>query len=380
MTQLGGTILPNNVLTKIVSIGYEFESPDLSPIEFNTQDQRWFPSRGRIPLTETNERFQHVEAYLMTDTASLNETTRLTQLDNYYHQVRDNLIVYARAHDPNPMRFSAPENMLPEAQYFCDTEFHFTYRHFDPSPTIIKDTLSHAIGELHTLFSTSALHLAYYGQGTLIRLVTLNSPDWLRFIVTDEISNVYNDLFFYTQMTIGVSLENIMEVISYISEDTADHRYLEYLVGMVNTIRNMTKHTSSQLSGWLFLLLLNMLPKDIYSKYDYSYSLRHPLGTIFAGLSPEDQTTGNQIVQLLRETYGDIHTHNQYQNLRGLITNIIDRNIDPLEKTWTKQYPYENKTILLEIRSFPIILSKLFKNPHMGLTLSNLSDITQKFM
>lgn len=385
LRQIGGSILPDNILNKIVSIGYEFETPELSPIEFNDTKQRWEPSKGRIPIESPNmEQFTNASASLNIDTIQMNEKTSLTQLDDYYHKVRDNLVVSTRVRDPKPMLFTAPDKMQDIAQYFCNTEFHFTYKALTPTHTAVKDTLNHAISELKIFFSKSKLQLASYGtskepQAKVIRLVVLEDIPWLRFIATEPIASVSEGAYFFTQMTVGIALENIIDVITYLAKDTDDHKDILRIGKIVGLI----SQNSRQLSGWLFLLLLNMLPKDNSQKFDYSFSLRHPLNEIFNYLSQKDQADGKKILLSLKNDSAyekHVKTHNQYGNIKGLITQIIDEGHDPLEKTRTKRYPYDNKAVLIEIRTFPLLLSKLFGSTQKGLTLEQLTNITQRHM
>lgn len=384
MKQMGGKITSNDILTRIVSIGYEFESGFLSPILQDPSTTKWKPSQKPIILHQlTDVNLGNIETILDIDTIPSNENTSLTRLDDFYHKYGNYSMISGGMGDPYPILFEGDPRLSQMTQYFGDTEFHVTFKNLTPSHSIIKDTLNYSIQYLMQIFGQSSLEVkSYYAKfdnnivhGKPVTLVTPNIYDNLKFINTELISSALDGIRFFTQMTIGVKLENIVDVIVYLSKDTADFPKMMKVMSIINQIRS---HVSPELCGWMFLLFLNILPNDIFTKFDYSFSLRHSLMDIFVTLDPTDQEKGMNLLTQISQRLGHHHTGNQYGTIGGLIETIIINMKDPTTKTKTHLYKYENHIVLIEYRRFSIELSQLFgTNYQLGLTLNQLSELVR---
>jgi len=356
----GGAITYSTALEKIVSIGYEIESGMISP--FVHVD-------GTIPLsTYTSETKtkglllaeKPGQAFVLTPDATT-VGTPIYALHFFMSPRKPHPIVVSN--DYGRMEF---DNM-PEGNedYLDNTEFHYTFQHVLPSRNIIVNTLTEVLDALQKYFTPSREHRIQYRTGTLsckgdtfgiCTYVTVGNIVYL--IPGNSVHNMFDTLTWTLQVTIGVQLENVQEVLNYISVGSGNARMIQVVNSRLADLNKLVGQTPAS-NGFLFLLLLNITPKDITNKKYYYYSLRHTLFTIYSALSPTDKEL---ITTLFDEHYASLTLldANQYGTVYDLFDLFLsgDKN-DPIRFTTTKKLPYSDGIVLIEIRDFQKQLKQL---------------------
>jgi hypothetical protein len=349
---------------QIVSIGYEFENSELTPLN----------RIGNVLYTINNSQLApvqcqgcHCQMVLTDDTLDVNKTSDLDTLGNYLMDNRDAKIYTGKYNEPMTVYIAGHAST--GAQLLTHTEFHLTYTHCLPATNLIQETFKQTVSNIKSFMDTFHLVNGYVSKNktTATHNITLLMRDQRgdtdnAFLVPSRITSL-DELNFTPQMTIGVRLDNVFNVVRYISEGVvSDTEKMLRIYHMVNSLGPI----SDRAKGWVFLVLLNILPVSIHKRPHYT--VRHPLKTIYESLNPEDQLTTSEAVGLLLEKFGNDRVDNQYLTIGGLINSIIYQEIDPSTNSHPKLYPYVNDVVLIEVRMFRELLGRLKESKGLDLT------------
>lgn len=374
----GGTITYSTELEKIVSIGYEIESGMIAPFIITEDDSIISLSsftyakkiRGLLLSEKPNQSF------MLTPDATTGGKTPIYALHFFMGDRRPEPITISN--DYGKIILDAMPDDTED--YLDNTEFHYTFKNILPSKNIIVNTLTEVLDTLQKYFTPSRENRIQYKTGIISSkgesfgvCTYVIVGNILYLIPGNIIHNMFATLPWTLQVTIGVRLENVPDVLNYISKDSG----FTALIAPVNThlaeLNKIVKQSPAS-NGFLFLLLLNITPKDITDKKYYYYPLRHTLFTIYSAMSPIDK---ENITKLFDENYDSLSSMgaNQYGSVYDLFDLFLfgDKN-DPNHFTGTKKLPYSDGIVLIEVRDFQKQLKRL-----LGDVPPTLANIKEKF-
>lgn len=316
--QAGGDITPDEVLSKIVSIGFEFECGELVPVIISGNTISF---SGERPI-ENNPYYNIIRSVDTAGTKQYSGAVKLNTLLNKNKtgipdkiEYRGHKLVLPTVHDPHIL------------QDLKHTEFHMTYFKIKSSDNILLGSLITATTAVIRLLEgeidkasiynilpggnvEGPIDLVFDGKKLDTYMVSTMSGDYILTSNGDTPISIPNTMRWVPQCTIGVKLDDVPTVVEYISSNT---RYpvdeiKERCVMHLGTprypiafIRAMCEHEHS----------------TRHTKFTYQIALRHSYRTILT-----------------------------YHNL----VSSEDSEFDYTYKG-VKQYPYKG-IVLMEMRNF----------------------------
>jgi hypothetical protein len=367
--QRGGQLTRNIALKHIVSVGYEIESGIVLPFVPSDPDDPddvlalkpigiQYAKDASILIHRTDD-----ESFVLTP-ESLTQNTISMKLDAFFDKhTKDDISITKDGAELFYLGFkTAPD-------FFDCAEFHYTFKRVAPSENIILTTLQTVVHALHDMFT---------GVVTVnnCRIQTLSSREVWNICTVFNALGVYyvipgsnisaTDVNWTFQLTFGVHLEHVVEVVNHIAKDTAIER-----LDIVNRLLGLWTRTwrfNPTVKGFLFVLLLNICPSDISKKTTYHFSLRHTIREIFESLSADDRSRIDEFARTFDADDKAIPTY-------GSVRKLLDlRNVeyvdDPIKKTGTRRFVFADGVVLFEVRNFNKQLQKL-----IGSKQTNLSTL-----
>lgn len=312
----GGAIVPDEILEKIKSIGFELESSDITPIKL-TDSELVFVSTNTDVSKEVSR---------STDTIFRDLKTPFSKLTNAgLKSYPKPIIIYGSkpSHKcicckpycsvgckcPGLMslhkgRFAEESGKIERdrAQIIFHTEFKITY----DTPTIGKNVLlSHlalALQEITSYFSEASMQKIYLDDYPekdvhLFKISFYNnflnkygSDEFMT--ITDPKSSIdlNKDIRWHAQCTIGVELENIQEVVLFLAANTVydstglqnlHQKYVREHKKQYQTLPSALENGFYFLSSMFDLKTMLALNKTSNLDTDYRLAVRHPLIEVY---------------------------------------------------------------------------------------------------
>jgi hypothetical protein len=276
----GGNLFPAPVYDKIVSIGYELESPYLVPLRYSSESQQFV----QIPPSQIKP---YYDMYYQ-DTRNNEIFTVIT--DNEYTEFN------AAVANKNVFVNDIPVVAMGDGQKFGHTEFLITFKSPARSDQIIQTTLQQAIrkinGYLHKLVPTNIeLHLVDGLDSSGSRDIPwtifedkehhnyylpsfLDKPS----ASVQSIDSLKNDMKFTVQMTFGSEFIDCISVVQNllaVSSNSIIQEHAVFLNNIVaaveNNVNNQGGFTQLQMRYIKTYLVLIIYRYEAYKKYLVSY-------------------------------------------------------------------------------------------------------------
>lgn len=471
----GGYIANNDILLKIKSIGFEFETSKMSPFHivpseypiedlntFNKHQIDLFTDYFAITKEEASIKYNSLADYpilksivkykissdilnnsllinnnIKTPNAGLLNNSIAEQIflvtsddindeiqSDQINKILNNNILYSEGIylDNEKIINLKSDSILDNYTPFRHTEFHFTFTHINNNNAIYY-YLNQCIITLESYFSKLTQDMVTIKNEKESYIRNLNGRE-LPNIITNKAILYYNEnhAVFYIipnwlnqkninsirwviQLTFGILLEDIIEVIDYLA--CFNTRYepnwisaktnAQYVIDSFVSIYTINKDNDiiKRLLNFLTIFIYEtQLIKDVKSdgnanKYLYSFLIRHDYHTIFPKLFEYHE----QWKEFINNTNLIINSKNLSQNytevffqlLQNFISDNptstlkISHNKSIKYKNCTKHYPYKG-IVLIEFRSFYKHLSKeINKNSSQFIkpSISELKDFLE---
>jgi hypothetical protein len=301
----GGAIVPNVILKKITSIGFELESSNITPIKL-MDSKLMFESFDKIVsekvLRSTDTTFSDLETVFSKLTNS-----GLKSYPNsvviYKTKPKHNCICckpyctigckcsgFMSLHKGRFKKESGKSNRE-RSQIIYHTEFKITYI----TPTIGEDVLlSHfalALNEITSYFSGASMQKVYLEDYPEKHVHLFKIKDGFDEFMTitepkSSIIDINEDIVWHAQCTIGVKLENIQEVVLFLADNTVydsttlqqlHQKYIRYHKKQYKTSPSALENGFYFLSSMFDLKNVKKYNKTSNLDTDYRLAVRHPL-------------------------------------------------------------------------------------------------------
>lgn len=345
MSQSGGSITKDHILDKILSIGFEIESSDISPcrinngeLEFHGMTFKIDPNKmrstdstmagDRVPFSELEATaIDHPVTFIMASNRarchccsneSLNAISKPQKTDTIYKL--DRTKIRGR-----------------EAQNIYHTEFKITYPRPKRSNNILLSYFRQTIYFVRNYYGGAEIvpleTLPKNAQGTgkylyLCKIMTSKGSDYAMAISHSRHFNIARHIPWHIQCTIGIKLEDLDKVVQYIADRSGyDYPNIKTLTETFMSDTASKPVTRLEWNMGFLLLMYNnsitkKLQKDIGEK-DFKLAIRHP--------------------------YDEIYQYHLKRGDLGKNKKLYSGNYIQFPEVTT--FPY-NGTILLEIRDF----------------------------
>ena len=311
--KIGGEISNNEILEKIISIGFEFETGRMIPFIVDNNILYPFGYRKEIH-TIKNRGTMKVD---LTEDQPL-ESTKTSLLSRFEKNVSDSsanckLFYPIRSGIPN-LSFNSSNNDIRMGH----TEFHFTYTEIK-STNIIIECLKKSVKFLREYLNENILTHCPLLEGPSQRRTSIRQnvsiykcPDNIVYLLPNDKNSInghetkytLETIHFYIHMTIGVELYNAINVLYYLLNDSQyNHKELfeecvrksfdivnEFIVDNNNKNINNKINIDNQnnifllnkLYNWITLLLYFVIKyKETRNKTQLMFILRHTYSEIY---------------------------------------------------------------------------------------------------
>lgn len=321
LPQIGGMITRNELLDRIVSIGFELESPDISPINLEY-------AQGDNGGTEIYLRMTHTDENMGNGFVRSTDTTMVDQnvtfdtlmqagmhsdliglLQPNSDDERDDIVpIFV---DPRPFERARER----DEQVFYHTEFKVTYEEIDQSDNVILIYLLQTLQRVRTYLigeDTTINRVDFYPDGGDIAIY--QDPDWGIDQPYDTylIRNGVRDDFMYIvpsdsrspelyplsiipweiQCTIGVHITDLIDVLAYLVqgvESDVSECWERVYIASLEEMHAQPEHLSELERGLIFLFSMYMckdmlgLHKGIVgdNSLDFRVGVRHNFAEVY---------------------------------------------------------------------------------------------------
>ena len=377
----GGTISKTDLLSRIVSIGYELESGQISPLAYapNPASPGEIIRASRIDEMLAPKPNDMIRSH---DSLSAELKTMLLAYDEY---MTENALspsgqVYAGA-DTSPFDMEQYRvdhkdgEEVPDYQTLDHTEFKITYRTITSSDNIMLEYLHKSLLRVKAYYSDYSLTRIrpYTKKGSIRTYANIEVPEpkegpknayvhlarhstdprkgYLVMSSSKEQRTISKHVQWVPQCTLGVRLADVPDVMEYISKGTAYESVTRDIKRKSSVLSHKHYADSPHLRDIRAFCYLTMMytheVKYNHNKSTFKYAVRHPYEDLYDDIEA-------------RLTVGFTQDLRDY-----VIANIrIPRDS---ESTWpeylgydeVQQYPYEDNIVLIEIRNFGSQLRKL---------------------
>ena len=244
--QYGGLIERNPILEKIMSIGFEFETQQMSPfIKSNRNELRCINDKIKIYSTYDND----IEIFITPDTPMLDKDIPVYSvyfINNLCNNNSNNFLI-------NDGEFRLIKCSETSGIAFKHAEFHFTFKNIIPNNNVIYHYLNESLNFVNIIFSKSNTELSLNNKITINNcneqidklIVTeqaniYNNRSGLSYIIPNRKNiNTYNTINWVIQTTIGIHLENVISVLSYLDlVNSHSESYWAFIVRVSSFIIN----------------------------------------------------------------------------------------------------------------------------------------------
>ena len=283
---VGGSITRDSALSHIVSIGYELEAVDISPItitgsqiKFNRKPQQYGELLRTID-TDFHDDYRH----------------RLSRLErNLKSRMGDGMVSLP---DGQTLYFDKADfTSDSDYQRISHTEFVVTYLDIDTSQDIILTLLDETVNAVAKVLlsgvTITAVQLSggLMEKGTYYFLLTYPHTSDGYLVVHDSPQlSIVDDILWEPQVTVGVNIQDVIVVTQYLGQHTSYDT--DYIYDMT---LNMETHMRSELGidsfnpteaclAYLFNMfiysIVNQLKKSPIDSVDYRLAIRHNFNEI----------------------------------------------------------------------------------------------------
>ena len=425
MGLMGGAITRNDALKKILSIGFEFETSKIIPVIIDNQHQTvdtlttstasTAPTEKTIILkSDNNFSFEMVQDYGKSS-SNLGKTIDVHNIGNLKYFARSEKFgdkKYEILFEKDKI-YATDETH--RSRLFSHAEFIITYKSISISDNIIWEKFIDACTEIYEhLNSFNSAHstdlviikhnvmdssenvieavklftpTTYLNEGKSLCYINdkfeTSDPDGFgnvrfnEYIDTTDSSDIMNNIDFLPQVTIGIHLNSIIDVVSHLlqNSDGGDSKSTEFN-GCVEKAKNLVRNfiiaselpiyddECNNLQNWLSIVLYNAINYDAYTAHTTSFpedviyfkdfcpiNLRHPYYKI-CPLNRYAHEFKRYIASKLNTSNSDdIKVLYYILNLSEGIEKFGDGNAI---ETYSTHYDYnpETKIILIEFRRF----------------------------
>lgn len=394
----GGSVVDSQIIQRIQSIGFEFETGDLTPIQVI--------SPGVVkPMSDTGSFFyrpEHLPTVVWEHavTADVPTGNDILNLNGFLNRVpTDDVRLVAHLGDNGiklDPRYLATVRQIPIFDVLSrtplyHTEHHFTYKFMGPVPNAIIESLVHAA----TIIKTQLSHYRFQE----LRVVShIKQPDMIAYpssvvlFSTDDnypwyvTPKVYTDpsaqVRWTIQMTVGIDMREVSELINYLAYGT-QYPHIPQVSQLYNKMNGYLSHvmleTGNQHSdyrdvqSWFYLTILHAVQfkQDKYSLY---FALRHIHADIINQFTPEKQRAIIQTLMLAEPDIAQIVLRNEYMTLRDFYIRILQRKE---ADTGVTKFQFTYPIVLIEVRDFNNQLKHLMGVKSGEVTLTNILSLLQ---
>lgn len=393
--KIGGDIFESDILEKIISIGFEFETGIMIPFIVDNNILYPFGNRKEIHTIE-NRGTMKVD---LTEDQPLEstETTLLTRFEKNINDCSTNCKLFypLRSHIPNLSFNSSNNNII-----MGHTEFHFTYTKIK-SPNIIIECLKKSVKFLREYLNENRLTHCPLLAGPPPRYTSIRQnvsiykcPDNIVYLLpNDKNSNgretkyTLETIYFYIHITIGVELHNAMHVLSYLLNSSQHHKEMfEYCITksyeIVNkfiddnniNIANLNDiFLPDKLYNWITLLLYFVIKYEkTRNKTQLMFILRHTYSEIY----PLKNTILHKCwIEFLNKNSEKIEafiTLNCYTFMLNS-SNSSNTSYNLYTTNNSKKFNYDGNIILIEYRGLNLDFKRI--TGHKKILLSDIDNL-----
>lgn len=290
----GGSIEGNEILSKIVSIGFEFESTEISPIRIYNNKSVRFQSR--------DYQFNN-HVIRSTDTTYFDVHINLGVLENISKEYN---VVFQDKNTLQYLTLDSPSHRKEGYQYINHTEFKITYLRPNICNNIILEYFTRAIEEIDRYFNGYVVTpvntlmeienpyginddiLVYDPRRSSTNSFIINIPGRDGEAYYALSSNVYFNIGisvpWHPQCTIGIDIIDLPQIITYIAKESS------YDLALLNEINNELSvgHETTPLEKGMYMLLSLYMHKDAVRSCkamgdrDFKIAVRHSYEEVYA--------------------------------------------------------------------------------------------------
>jgi len=405
----GGAITKNPHLEKIVSIGFEFESGRITPFKIIHNKRLEL-----LPAVDDNgiqlrTPMQDVDMIVNTDTAYVNITTELVLMNEFV--ISENLHGY-------PSLLLTPENIYITTRgrdirdmTWPHTEFHFTYHDLDKrSSNVILEKLHQSFSLLKTFFAQFTVrnkniiegHDSNFPKNPNDNIVILRTPrntelhNQLGFLMPST-WNLENDLSWIVQMTFGIRMIDVPDVITaladmtgYISKGKLSmvNKTYDDIIYILTNLTLIDGELPADIRAFVYIFAMfdadsdNQINLEEIPKTKVYFAVRHSLEELFASL----RTTSKKF--LIENSFLLEPMYPLWNTLMRITESVIDDTLRYEDVKQFRLYPHvnpEENVIYIEVRSFHRQFKELLGGEKptinnalefLGLVTQNVRDIT----
>ena len=317
----GGAITTDEVLDKIVSIGFELESSDITPIKIEGSEVLFDSKDRKSKISDQDEEWFLAETIRSVDTTFGDLQTVFTPLEKAgMMALPERLSIYQNKPNNNCICCDATSNRCNVSckcpgilgldkgrfernltgqnhQIIFHTEFKVTYLHPERSENILLTYFLNALKKVSRYFGNAKVDKVYlegYHNKNVNLYQTKDGTDAFIAITDPKPSQpsaiLDLDVRWHTQCTIGVKLEDIQDVVLFLgSKTTYDLSILQKIYETYQTKHrdHYKKEPSSLEAGFYFLTsMFDLKFEKGYNKTsnlekDYRLAVRHNLMEVY---------------------------------------------------------------------------------------------------
>jgi len=326
--KIGGAIVRNSVLSKILSIGFECQT-DLIGFCRNAANDTYLPitlNFNHLNLAEADNFSFVMEGDHYGDVPLKSKIN-----DEIKHLYGDNIPITINTADNQKITVTPDEKILSlkEAEdyndivkyflnqhFFNDIEFHVTFKNINSQENVIYYYLKQAYEHISNFLEQFTLESSVknitdgtgktysYFKGNSIFTNKLNSNEEIKLIsIRPNTNNLLTNVPFTTQTTIGFKLEDAVDIITYLFSDSEAQFTFDIAKSLANTVcQNLDILDNIKLLNWITLLSSSVVSSSLfvktYNRYEGKYfleifskkshskiNLRHNLFVIFPDIN-----------------------------------------------------------------------------------------------
>lgn len=287
MSMEGGSIRSHPILEKILSIGFELETTNMSPCYVSGHTIKFHGNTWSMDINQTRG----------TDTTQIGLDVAFTPLENYIFQHKEQPIELLDKDHTYTLDTSRFNTRL--VQNIYHTEFWFTYYDPVPSNNVLLEHIDLVMNEVLSYYKTAKItSLTLKDQSVIspqqnLYLVESNYNGLDSFIAISNTPpdsfSIKNDIPWHVQCTIGVDLEDLIDVVKYISRGTGYNfsRVMEINRKLFESRSNKRANFTNLEYNLGFLLSMYVmqkidgLHKDIVGNNDFELTIRHEYDEVY---------------------------------------------------------------------------------------------------
>lgn len=341
--QAGGSIVKHPSLSKIISIGFELESPSISPCVLDYYGKVIHFTGSELEINTERKDISFIRGV---DTTVVGVVSPLSDFEQHL-QMNNQITVSEESEEKYTYRIKSKHTPEKDMQEVLHTEFKITFYEPELSNSILLNYCERAITavlgyyseSLNVMISPAPINSMLYLCKMTHDMAIAIKPEFIDNVHADYILSIPDDIPWHIQCTIGVKLEDLVDVISYISVGNGYG---------IDSIKNLQQIYLDELQNpsvidtnmcFLYAMFSYMKGRKLTKsgKKDYIFAVRHGFMEIY-----------------------------KYHYPNSSLPPIKERLVPELVFKSVRQYPYKG-TILIELRDFyDQLIFTAFKEKSVG--------------